>query len=70
MAIPEARAKQMEAHEREIAERQVQNSHEQMEEQRERVGYAMRRKGYSEGETQNILEMLEVSIGEYNPGRR
>lgn len=64
MAIPEARAQQMEAQEREIAERQIKNSREQMEEHRERLGYSLRKKGYSDQETKNFMGMFEVKIGE------
>lgn len=64
MAIPEARAQQMEAQEQELAERQVKNSREQMEEHRERLGYSLRQKGYSDQETKNIMGMFEVKIGE------
>lgn len=70
MAIPEARARRMEAQEREIAESQVKNSREQMEENRDRLGHSLKRKGYSDRETRDLMGMFEVTIGEDNLGRR
>mgnify|MGYP001575063812 FL=1 len=64
MAISEAKARRMEAQEKDLSDSQVNNSREQMEEKRDRMGHSLRRKGYSERETRDIMGMFEVSIGE------
>jgi hypothetical protein len=70
MGIREEGARQMEQMESELSERQIEAATDRWNQRKEEMAHSIKKRGYSDRETKDIMSMFEVNIGRERVRRR